>query len=96
MPAIANRGPLSKAIRNLCRELDQGVITKEQFQAKLARLINRYGYLGGIVYQDVGLALDHWIRVRHRDKTAQYWQLADQTEVRIRQAFEHWKHTMLK
>lgn len=96
MPASANRGPLSKAIRNLCHELDQGVITEQQFQAKLASLINQYKYLGVLVYQDVGLALDYWIRMRHKDKTAEYWQLADQTDVRIRQAFEHWQHAMSK
>jgi len=96
MPASAKRGPLSKAIRNLCRELDQGVITKEQFQAKLARLIEQYKHIGGVVYQDVGLALDYWIRERHNDKTAEYWQLANQTDVRIRQAFECWQAVMFK
>lgn len=96
MPVSAGRGPLSKAVRNLCRDLDQGAITKEQFPAKLRGLINQYGYLGAIVYQDIGLALDYWIRARHKDREREYWQLADQVDTEIRKAFEHWKHAMSK
>ncbi len=80
MPVSAGRGPLSKAIRNLCREMDQGVITKEQFQAKLGNLINQYRHLGAVVYQGVGLALDYWIRMRHQDREVEYWQLADEID----------------
>jgi hypothetical protein len=97
MPVSAGRGPLSKAIRDLCRELDRGAITKEEFKVKLGRLIrSQYSYLGGVVFQDVGLALDYWIRVRHPDRAEEYWQLADQTDVKIRKAFEHWQHAMSK
>ncbi len=96
MPVSAGRGPLSKTIRDLCRELDREAITEEQFQVKLGRLISQYRHLGGVVFQDVGLALDYWIRVRHKDRAKEYWQLADQTDVKIRKAFEHWQHAMSK
>jgi len=96
MPVSAGRGPLSKAIRNLCYELDQGAITRGQFQAGLGDLINQYRYLGTIVYQDIGLALDYWIRERHKDRTTEYWQLADLTDERIRGAVQRWQRAMSK
>ena len=96
MPVSAGRGPLSKAVRNLCHALDQGEITKEQFRAKLSSLTIHYRYLGVVAYQDVGLALDYWIRMRHKDREVECWQLADQIDLKIRKAFEHWKRAMSK
>jgi hypothetical protein len=96
MPVSAGRGPLSKAIRDLCDDLARGAITKEEFRVKLGRVINQYRHLGGVVFQDVALALNYWIRVRHEDRAEEYWQLADQTDWRIRKAFEHWKRAMSK
>jgi hypothetical protein len=40
--------------------------------------------------------LDYWIRMRHKDRAEEYWQLADAVDVRIKKAFEHWTSSMSK
>ena len=88
MPASAGRGPLSKAVRNLCDKY--GSLSASQFKTELQNLLARFSYLPGNIPQNTGLAFRYWIGQRHANEEKQIWILVDQVEPKIRQAVEPW------
>lgn len=89
------RGPISKKVRNLCYDLRDGRITDEDFKEGIRNIIICYGETWR-VFQNIGM-VPHGLKIQkylsEADKR-RIWRLLDETDYRIREAFEIWKKKM--
>jgi len=91
MMAKRRRGPISKAVRNLCSATLLDFINKFKFKDGLQSIINEYEpALGNIALQDIGMAIQRWAVEYRLDIKDEIWQLVDEVEPEIRQKYEKW------
>ncbi len=85
------RGPISKAVRNLCSATLLDPIDKSKFKDELREIVNEYKMASGNrVFQSVGMVIQNWAVEYPRDKPKieETWQLVDAVEPKIRQAYD--------
>ena len=92
-----SRGPISKAIRNLCSSTLLDHIDKPKFKGGLQNIINEYEpTLGNIALQDIGMAMQAWIIEYAPYRKDKIWRLVDEVEPLIRQKFEKSANIMFR
>ena len=85
------RGPISKAVRNLCSSTFLELVNKPEFKKGLRKSIDEYPSALG----NIGMAIQGWVR-EHPDKKDEIWQLVDEVEPRIREQFEKRANSYLR
>jgi len=87
------RGPISKAVRNLCSGTLLEPVNKPEFKKGLREIIDEYpSYL-----RQIGMAIQGWIKDYINDilnKKDEIWQLVDEVEPEIRREYEKWANIM--
>jgi len=84
--ATRKRGPISKKVKNLCRNLFSRRISEEDFKKGLREIIEEHGRR----YQAIGLAIHKWSMHENERNRKLVWKLADEVDERIRASFIHW------
>jgi len=85
MTSRKRRGP-AKDIENLCVEVCSGLITETKFKEGFGEICRR-----GMPYLYIGEALQRSATEYCKGKENYLWQLADEVEPKIKQAFERYK-----
>jgi len=83
------RGPIAKAIEDLCVELCSGIITEAQFKEHFKEIVQGESLLS------IGMALQRSATEYCREKVAYLWKLADHVEPKIREAWERYETDFL-
>jgi len=87
------RGPISKAVRNLCSGTLLEPVNKPEFKKGLREIIDEYpSYL-----RQIGMAIQGCNKDYINDipnKKDEIWRLVDEVEPEIRQEYEKWANIM--
>ena len=81
-----SRGPISKAIMQLCSSTLLGYTNKSKFREGLKEFVDQHqSYLG-----QIGTAIQAWIMKYASDRKDEIWRLVDDVEPKIRQQYGKW------
>ena len=87
-----SRGPISKAIRNLCSSTLLDHINEPKFRDGLIESVDEYQtYL-----RQIGMVIQTWIIEYTPDRKDEIWRLVDEVEPKIRQQYEKWANSYFK
>lgn len=92
---IKKKGPIAKAIEDLCVRLCFGNGTEAEFKEDLRVIVQQYRVSGSVSLLSVGMALQRSATEYCRDKADYLWQLADDVEPRIKQAWKRYQTRFL-